>query len=228
MFSPTTSTANDLAVFSDANGTAADASTGTASIGVSKTMGNGVPLFLMTNNYAAGSGQYNTGLELFAPNAGAGSHIQGWTFGYGNSANNEAHYQIDFAGAGSASNAVSFISYLTYFFTCNMSTGVCNFPHTATMNSQTIATTNQLPLSGTTGSIGGSALTAGQCATGTVTVTGATTSMVAAVSPAGGTSPGTGYVWQGQVTSSNTVTVSVCAIAAGTPTSTTYNVRVIQ
>ncbi|HMG84948.1 MAG TPA: hypothetical protein VK574_04365 [Terracidiphilus sp.] len=91
-----------------------------------------------------------------------------------------------------------------------------------------VVLTSQLPLSGTTGPIGGSALAAGACATGTVSIRGATASMVAAVSPAGGTSPGTGYVWEAQVTNSGTVTVSVCAIAAGSPTRTTYNVRVIQ
>lgn len=47
------------------------------------------------------------------------------------------------------------------------------------------------------------------------------------VSPSGGT-PGTISVSQGYVSSSGTVTVQVCAIVAGTPTSTTYNVRVIQ
>lgn len=85
-----------------------------------------------------------------------------------------------------------------------------------------------MPLSATSGSIGGSALTAGQCASGTVTVTGATTSMAVAVLPAGGTSPGTGFYWQGYVSSAGTVTVRVCALATGTPTAIPYNVRVIQ
>ena len=39
--------------------------------------------------------------------------------------------------------------------------------------------------------------------------------MAVAVSPAGGTSPGTGYVWEGQVTSSGTVTVSVLCHRSG-------------
>ena len=85
-----------------------------------------------------------------------------------------------------------------------------------------------MPLSGTSGSIGGSALTAGQCASGTATVAGATTSMAVAVSPAGGNNPGTSFYWQGYVSSAGTVTVRVCALVAGTPTATTYNVRVIQ
>src|SRR6267142_564215 len=63
-------------------------------------------------------------------------------------------------------------------------------------------------LSGTSGSIGGGALLAGACATGTATVTGATTAMVALTDP--NTYPGDGTIWDAQVTSSNTVTVKVC------------------
>jgi hypothetical protein len=82
-------------------------------------------------------------------------------------------------------------------------------------------------LTGTTGSIGGGALTAGTCATGTATVTGATTSMAITATPAA--TPGAGfYESPPYVSSSNTVTVSICAAVAGTPTATTYNVRVLQ
>ena len=82
-------------------------------------------------------------------------------------------------------------------------------------------------LAGTTGSIGGSTLTAGSCAAGSVSIPGATTSMAVAVSPAGGTSPGAGFVWQGFVSTAGTVAVQVCALSAGTPAATGYNVRVI-
>ena len=81
-------------------------------------------------------------------------------------------------------------------------------------------------LSGTSGSLGGSALTAGTCSSTTVTISGATTSMTATASPS--SDPGSGYYWLAFVSSSNTVTVRICAAASGTPTSTTYNVRVIQ
>jgi len=81
-------------------------------------------------------------------------------------------------------------------------------------------------LAGTTASIGGSALTVGTCATGTVTVTGATTAMPVTVSPV--TNPGTGMSWFAFVSAANTVTVKVCAMVAGTPTATTYNVKVLQ
>ena len=85
-----------------------------------------------------------------------------------------------------------------------------------------------MPLAGTTGSIGGSALATGQCATGTMAIAGATTSMAVAVSPSAGAGPGAGFVWQVYVSPPGSVTVQVCAVAAGTPTPATYNVRVIQ
>jgi hypothetical protein len=81
-------------------------------------------------------------------------------------------------------------------------------------------------LSGTSGSIGGSALTAGTCTSGTVTVTGATTSMAVVATPV--TYPGDGAEWEGYVSAANTVTVKVCAIVAVTPTASAYNVRLLN
>jgi hypothetical protein len=81
------------------------------------------------------------------------------------------------------------------------------------------------PLTGTTGSIGGSSLTAGTCATGAVTISGATTGMVAVATPS--TYPGDGMAWRPYVSAANTITVKVCAEVAGTPAASTYNVRVI-
>jgi hypothetical protein len=94
--------------------------------------------------------------------------------------------------------------------------------------SGTIALTSQLPLSGATSSIGGGALAAGICATGTATVAGASTAMAVAVSPA--VDPGTGFTWNAWVSASNTVTVRVCNIsgAPATPAATAYNVRASQ
>jgi hypothetical protein len=93
--------------------------------------------------------------------------------------------------------------------------------------SGTIALTSQLPLSGTTSSIGGSALAAGVCTTGNVTITGLSTTMTAMASPAA--DPGSGFTWNAWVSSTTTVTVRVCNIsgASATPTAETYNVRVI-
>lgn len=92
----------------------------------------------------------------------------------------------------------------------------------------TLATMAQLPLSGTTGSIGGSELSAGQAASGHVSIAGASTSMACVASPAGGSDPGDSFVPKCRISAVGTVTVSIVATVAGTPTATTYNVRVIQ
>lgn len=80
-------------------------------------------------------------------------------------------------------------------------------------------------LTGATSAIGGSALTVGQRATGTVSVTGATTGMAVACSPV--SDPGAGFVWHAYVSSAGTVTVWVTCIAIGTPSAVVYNVRVL-
>jgi len=81
-------------------------------------------------------------------------------------------------------------------------------------------------LAATTDKIGGAALAAGKCASGTVAVAGAATNMTVSVSP--NTYEGDGFIPWGYVSANGTVTVKVCAQAPGTPTSSTYNVRVIQ
>ena len=78
----------------------------------------------------------------------------------------------------------------------------------------------------TTGSIGGGALVAGACTSGTVAVTSSTTVMSVITSPV--TYPGDGIFWNGYVSAAGTVTVKVCASVAATPTASTYNVRVLQ
>lgn len=91
-----------------------------------------------------------------------------------------------------------------------------------------VAATSVIPLTGTSSSLGGSALALNSCASTTVTVTGATSSMGVIVTPASDpNSTSQSYDWYGTVTSTNTVTVKLCAIVAGTPSATTYNVRVI-
>jgi len=75
-------------------------------------------------------------------------------------------------------------------------------------------------------SIGGSALTAGQCASTTVGTTfGVGTSSVPVASPT--TYPGDGFYWVSYMSAANTITVKVCAAAAGTPTASTYQVRLL-
>jgi hypothetical protein len=91
----------------------------------------------------------------------------------------------------------------------------------------TVNSVSVLPnLTGTTGSIGGQSLAAGACASGTATVSGATTAMSVSASPS--TYPGDGIYWEGYVSAVNTVTVKVCAVVSMIPTASVYNVRVIQ
>jgi hypothetical protein len=75
-------------------------------------------------------------------------------------------------------------------------------------------------------SIGGTALAAGGCTSGTVSFAGIAPNDGILVSP---NSPGqdANFYWFGYY-AGNAVTVSVCAIAAGTPGATTYNVRVFH
>ena len=82
------------------------------------------------------------------------------------------------------------------------------------------------PLTATTGLIGGGPLTAGQCTSGTVTVTGASNSMAVIATPV--TYPGDGMAWRAYSSGAGLVTVKLCAEVAGTPTASIYNVRVIQ
>jgi hypothetical protein len=88
-------------------------------------------------------------------------------------------------------------------------------------------------LHGVTGSIGGSALGAGVCATGTASVTGATSAVSAGavITAAPNTFPGAGFTWSNPyLSATDTVTVQVCAdlTGGGTPTASTYNVKVSQ
>jgi len=84
---------------------------------------------------------------------------------------------------------------------------------------------NLAPAYFTSGSLGGSALTAGTCSSVTVAVAGSTVGMRATANPS--TYPGDGTYWYAYVSAAGTVTVKVCASAASvTPTSSTYNVGV--
>ncbi len=83
-------------------------------------------------------------------------------------------------------------------------------------------------LVGTTGSIGGGLLTAGNCATGTATVTGAVVGNPVSWSTSDGTLPSPLAIISAAVTSTNTVSLQVCAVATLTPASKTYNVSVVQ
>jgi hypothetical protein len=92
-----------------------------------------------------------------------------------------------------------------------------------------VTATGAVTLSGTTSSIGGGALLVNACATGTATITGISSAMVIQVTPVSDPNGSTAqnYDWYGYMSAANTVTVKVCALVAGTPTATTYNVRAI-
>lgn len=95
---------------------------------------------------------------------------------------------------------------------------------TGSWPNQTVAESSPV-LSGTSASLGGSAMTAGQTISANVTITGVTTSMAAVCSPQ--TYPGASFVWCAYVSAANTVTVTLTAVLAGTPTASAYLCRVI-
>lgn len=85
---------------------------------------------------------------------------------------------------------------------------------------------HNIPLTGVTTALGGSTLQSGHQITANVTVTGATNTMVAVTNPA--VYPGI-VDWQAYVVAANTVQVVITnpTSANVTPTSTTYQVRVM-
>ena len=83
--------------------------------------------------------------------------------------------------------------------------------------------TNQLPLTGTTGTITGTALK-NSCDSGTAAVAGAVVGKTVQVSSTTGADVGGAFNLRASVTSANTVTVYVCG--TGTPASLAYNVSV--
>jgi hypothetical protein len=82
--------------------------------------------------------------------------------------------------------------------------------------------------SGQTSSIGGGSLTAGTCASGTATATGALSGSPVVFGTSDGTLPSPLVVISAAVTSANTITVQVCAIATVTPAAKLYNVVAIN
>lgn len=93
--------------------------------------------------------------------------------------------------------------------------------------SGTLALTTQLPLAAVSAPLGGSSLSAGQCTSATVGVSGATVGMAVLVTPAA--DPGAGIVWQGWVSGAGIATVRLCNITSSplTPASETYAVRAL-
>jgi hypothetical protein len=94
--------------------------------------------------------------------------------------------------------------------------------------SQVAAVAAQQPyqMRGTTATITGATLAAGQCVSGTVPVDGALPGMPVQVSTSDGSDLGGGYQVKARVSAADVVTLSVCAITTGTPASKAYNVVV--
>ena len=121
------------------------------------------------------------------------------------------------------STAISLLDRATGANVMNCQTGGgCSFPKGVT------ASNFNGILSGVTSSIGGAPLAAGACASGTVSVAGATPGVPVAVSASDGSLPSGTAMLSAAVTSAGTVTVQVCAVSASTPAAKTYNVRVLQ
>lgn len=80
-------------------------------------------------------------------------------------------------------------------------------------------------LSGTSASLGGSALLLGVCVSGTVSIPGVTTGMALIVTPV--SNPGVIVNYPAYVSAPGVVTINVCALVAGTPTATQYNIRAL-
>lgn len=79
-------------------------------------------------------------------------------------------------------------------------------------------------LTGTTGSIGGTALTAGSCTAGSASVNAAKVGHPVSVSAADGSLPGGSIILSAAVTSPGVVTVELCATGNVTPPAKAYNV----
>jgi len=82
-------------------------------------------------------------------------------------------------------------------------------------------------ITATSSAYGGAPLTAGTCTGGSTSTPGATTAMVATASPV--TYPGDGIYWVAYVGSADNTTVKVCSTFTSlTPTSSTYNIRIVK
>jgi hypothetical protein len=188
---------------------------------------NGAPY--LVSNGAAGSYR-----QMFVETAG----VNRWRWGADNTAEGGSNAGSNFQIYAYADAGTSIGSYLTI----SRATGLANFPFgvnggTGVQSGGTTAIPStitgyrgigtgkvELTLSGTTGTITGTALTA-SCDSGTATVTGAVVGQPVDVSSTTGADVGGSFYLRASVTSANTVTVYVCG--TGTPASLSYNVVVM-
>jgi hypothetical protein len=197
---------------------------------------NAKPYFIFRDNHnGAGSFEFNPIVGTFS--LGGPLSIGGaLTTGFGVSLNGAngmsslacyAANQYLFSGASYGGPGVQFCNGTRSvpLFKFNATTGAMNFTAGANVNGSAICTAaGNCQLAGTTAPIGGRAITAGTCLSGTVTVAGAAVGHTVGVSATDGTLPNPLIVLSAAVTSANTVTVQLCPISAVTPTAKSYNV----
>lgn len=124
-------------------------------------------------------------------------------------------------------SAISQSVVTSYVFAGGVHEGDCTIWHTISGSFRMVPETCPSPvLPGTSVTIGGSMITAGNCISNTTTLAGAAVSMVALSSPV--IYPGDSVLWKTYVSAPNTVTVKLCAFKTTTPITSTYNIRVIQ
>ena len=124
-------------------------------------------------------------------------------------------------------------------FSNNGSAGSVTITGTASV-SQTLGVTGQTNANGgvkftgtigtfTTGSIGGGSLTAGTCASTTTALNASIATSTAAFITTPTVDPGADFYWETVLIASSSVSTRVCAAGiTGTPTASTFNVKVIQ
>ena len=180
------------------------------------------------NNTGVGAwaGAYYTG--TLANYYSANSVFVGYnTMAYASSDTNETVIGYNAVGNGSNTTTLgnSSITATYYFGSLNNANGPV-IPISVLGNTGNSAGYVELVLTGTTGTITGTTLTA-SCDSGTASVPGAIVGHPVAVSSATGVDLGAAFSLRASVTSTGTVTVYVCAPVSGTPASLAYNVWVL-
>lgn len=104
----------------------------------------------------------------------------------------------------------------------NGSTGTATYVITA--NGGSPATWSPVNYAAQSASLGGSVLVAGACSSTTTSVPNASAGMGVVATP--NTYPGDGNYWYGYASSFGNITVKVCSVLGGTPTASTYEIRV--
>lgn len=216
---------SELAQFDDETGLASDWSFAVA--------GNGYPVMNL----------YSTNGTLTAPTTSTGSEYGELSFwGYGGTGKNKLASIVAFNNTSpQLSSVISFKTVAAGVTTPSevmelLDTGnvwVINKLGAGTSQpSSTLHVAGNFQLSASssvvTPSIGGGSLAAGACASATSSVDSTVVSSTAAFVTTPRNDPGTGFQWYTILTAPSTITTRVCAEVLGTPTATTYMVKIIK